>query len=238
MSDVIANKPISASVGDYLKAIWGVAGTGWASTNELSERLSVSPASVSSMLVRLPKMGFADYEPYHGASLTERGRGEALRLVRRHRLIETFLLEHLGYPLTDLHDEAEMLEHVVSDEFTERLAQLLGHPRRDPHGDPIPASDGTIEEQEDEPLSESDPGSRVRVSRVEHKDKNALAYLKERGLLPGKLLKVREVRPLDGVVTVENEEGTPHALGNPLAGSIFVAGTPESDRQSGQSKPA
>lgn len=130
MSDLAADKPLSTSVGDYLKVIWSVAGTGLASTNELSECLSVSPASVSSMLVRLPEMRLADYKPYHGASLTERGRREALRLVRRHRLIETFLLKHLGYPPRDLHEEADRLEHAVSDEFTERLARLLGGDKR------------------------------------------------------------------------------------------------------------
>jgi DtxR family Mn-dependent transcriptional regulator len=222
MSDRVANKPISTSVGDYLKAIWSVAGTGSASTNALSERLSVSPASVSSMLVRLREMGFVDYEPYYGASLTESGRREVLRLVRRHRLIETFLLEHLGYPLTDLHEEAERLEHAVSDEFTERLARLLGHPKHDPHGDPIPAADGTLEEEEERPLSESEPGSRVRVSRVEDRDNSALSYLADRGLIPGKLLLIKEVRALDGVVTVEDEEGASHALGHSLASSIFA----------------
>jgi DtxR family Mn-dependent transcriptional regulator len=222
MPDPVADKPISTSVGDYLKAIWSVGGTGWASTNELSKRLSVSPASVSSMLARLPKMGFADYEPYHGASLTEHGRREALRLVRRHRLIETFLLEQLGYPLTDLHDEAERLEHAVSDEFTERLAGLLGYPEHDPHGDPIPAPDGTIEQETERSLNESEPGSRVRISRVENRDKLALAYLADRGLVPGELVRVKEVRTLDGVVTIEDQEGVSHALGNSLAGSIFV----------------
>ena len=93
---------------------------------------------------------------------------------------------------------------------------------RDPHGDPIPAPDGTVEEEEDKPLSESDPGSRVRVSQVEHRDASALAYLAERGLVPGKPLRIKEVRALDGVVTVEDEERTPHALGPALAGSIFV----------------
>jgi DtxR family Mn-dependent transcriptional regulator len=222
MSDLVANEPISTSVGDYLKAIWSVAGTGSASTNALSERLSVAPASVSSMLVRLREMGFADYEPYYGASLTESGRREVLRLVRRHRLIETFLLEHLGYSLTDLHEEAERLEHAVSDEFTERLAQLLGHPKHDPHGDPIPAADGTLEEEEERPLSESEPGSRVRVSRVEDRDNSALSYLADRGLIPGKPLLIKEVRALDGVVSVEDEEGNTHTLGHPLASSIFA----------------
>jgi DtxR family Mn-dependent transcriptional regulator len=222
MSDLVANKPISTSVGDYLKAIWSVAGTGSASTNALSERLSVAPASVSSMLVRLREMGFADYEPYHGASLTERGRREALRLVRRHRLIETFLLEQLGYPLTDLHEEAERLEHAVSDEFTERLARLLGHPKRDPHGDPIPAADGSLEPDPSFPLGDATAGQRVRISKVNDENDSMLGYLGERELVPGRLLDVREVRALDGVVTVEDEDGALHALGEPLARSVFV----------------
>ena len=222
MSDLVSNKPISTSVGDYLKAIWSLAGRGSASTNALSERLSVAPASVSSMLVRLREMGFVFYEPYYGASLTESGSREALRLVRRHRLIETFLLEHLGYPLTDLHEEAEALEHAVSDEFTERLACFLGHPKHDPHGDRIPAADGTLEEQEDKPLSESEPGSRVCISRVEHRNPSALAYLADRGLVPGKPLRVREVCALDGVVEVEDEKGNSHELGPTLAASVFV----------------
>ncbi len=220
-------------MGDYLKAIWNVAGSGSASTNELSEHLSVAPGSVTRMLGRLREMGLADYEPYHGASLTELGRREALRLVRRHRLIETFLLEHLGYPLTDLHEEAERLEHVVSDGFTERLAQLLGHPERDPHGDPIPAADGTLEEQKERPLSESEPGSRVRISRVEDRDNSALSYLADRRLVPGRPLRIKEVRALDGVVTVEDEEGAPHAIGHSLASSIFATSIAEGTLQPG-----
>lgn len=222
MSNLAADKPISASVGDYLKTIWSVAGTGPASTKELSERLSVAPASVSNMLLRLQKLGFADYEPYHGASLTELGHGEALRLVRRHRLIETFLLNQLGYPLTDLHEEAESLEHAVSDEFTERLAELLDHPKRDPHGDPIPTAEGVLEEETDKPLSESGPTSYVRISRVKHRDTAVLARVSDLGLVPGKELLVRESRELDGVVIVEDEEGASHILGQLLAESIFA----------------
>lgn len=224
MSDLAANKPISASVGDYLKAIWDVAGDGTASTKALSERLLVAPASVSNMLLRLQKQGFADYEPYYGASLTEDGHSEALRLVRRHRLIETFLLDRLGYPLTELHEEAESLEHAVSDAFTERLAEVLGHPGRDPHGDPIPTAEGLLEEESDEPLSESEPASRVRVSRVKHRDTAVLARVSDLGLVPGKELLVRESRELDGVVVVEDEEGASHVLGQPLAEAILVTG--------------
>ena len=111
----------STSVGDYVKAIWGIAGSDVATTKDVADRLSIAPASVTNMFTRLREMGLVEYERYHGASLTEAGCIEALRLVRRHRLIETFLMEHLGYSWDDIHDEAERLEHAVSDEFTERL---------------------------------------------------------------------------------------------------------------------
>ena len=145
MNGPAATRAPSASVGDYLKAIWQVAGAGAASTKEIAARLSIAPASVTNMFGRLQEMGLVEYERYHGASLTEEGRAEALRLVRRHRLIETFLLDQLGYSWEEVHEEAEKLEHAVSDRFTERLADLLGHPDHDPHGDPIPAVDGTLE---------------------------------------------------------------------------------------------
>ena len=222
MSDLVSNKPISTSVGDYLKAIWSVAGTGSASTNALSERLSVAPASVSNMFVRLQEMGLARHERYHGASLTDSGRVEALRLVRRHRLIETFLLEHLGYHWQEVHDEAERLEHAVSDGFTERLAEFLGHPQHDPHGDPIPTADGTLVPEDSFPLAEAASGTRVRISRVRDDDAPMLDYLEDRGLVPGRPLSVLEVRALDGVVTIEDERGKTHALGEPLARSVFV----------------
>ena len=224
MSDLVSNKPISTSVGDYLKAIWSVAGTGSASTNALSERLSVAPASVSNMFVRLQEMGLARHERYHGASLTDSGRVEALRLVRRHRLIETFLLEHLGYHWQEVHDEAERLEHAVSDGFTERLAEFLGHPQHDPHGDPIPAADGTLAAEDSFPLAEAAAGTRVRISKVRDDDAPMLDYLEDHGLVPGRPLSVLEVRALDGVITVEDERGKTHSLGEPLARSVFVRG--------------
>ena len=222
MPDLVSNKPISTAVGDYLKAIWSVAGTGSASTNALSDRLSVAPASVSSMLVRLRQMGFVDYEPYYGASLTEGGSREALRLVRRHRLVETFLLQHLGYSWQEVHDEAESLEHAVSDGFTERLAEFLGHPQHDPHGDPIPAADGTLAAEDSFLLAEAGAGTRVRISKVRDDDAPILDHLADHGLVPGRLLSVLEVRGLDGVVTVEDDRGKTHALGEPLARSVFV----------------
>lgn len=221
MSNYVANSPLSSSVGDYLKAIWEVAGASAASTNDIAVRLSVASASVTNMFGRLHEMGLVEYERYHGASLSEEGLAEALRLVRRHRLIEAFLREHLGYPWDEeVHEEAERLEHAVSDGFTERLAEFLGNPDRDPHGAPIPAADGALPPEDSRPLSEARAGERVVVSRVENRE--ALSYLGERGLIPGRSLEVREVRSIDGVVTVEDEDGKYHALGESLACSIFV----------------
>jgi DtxR family Mn-dependent transcriptional regulator len=222
MSDPAAIRAPSVSVGDYVKAIWEVAGTGAASTKEVAERLSIAPPSVTNMFVRLQEMGFVEYERYRGASLTRRGHEEALRLVRRHRLIETFLLEHLGYSWEEVHEEAERLEHAVSDGFTERLAEFLDHPDHDPHGGPIPTADGSLAPDDSFPLSEAVVGQRVRIFEVSDENSPMLDYLGERDLTPGRLLCVREVRALDGVVTVEDESGESHALGESLARSIFV----------------
>jgi DtxR family Mn-dependent transcriptional regulator len=167
-------------------------------------------------------MDLAKYERYRGATLTDAGYAEALRLVRRHRLIEAFLLEHLGYSWAEVHEEAERLEHVVSDEFTQRLAEFMDHPAHDPHGAPIPAADGSFEPDDSRPLEATEAGERVCISRVNNRDVAILTYLGERELVPGSLLEVKEVRALDGVVTVEHEDGTTYSLGQALAGSIFV----------------
>ena len=222
----ISERP-SSSVGDYLKAILELSREGAASTKDVADRLSVSAASVSNMFVRLQEMGLADYERYRGASLTQAGRVEALRLLRRHRLIETFLLRSLGYSWEDVHAEAERLEHSVSDGFTERLAEFLAHPTHDPHGDPIPKADGSLEPDDSFPLSVAAAGQLVRIYRVGDEEAAKLAYLEEHGLMPGRLLKVKEVRAVDGVVTVEDAEGETRILGEPLAGSVFVRSASE-----------
>jgi len=215
-------KSPSSSVGDYLKAIWELSEEGAASTKDVADRLSISSASVTNMFVRLREMGLAEYERYRGATLTEAGRLEALRLLRRHRLIETFLLECLGYSWEEVHEEAESLEHAVSDGFTDRLAEFLGHPEHDPHGDPIPAKDGTLEPDDSFPLATAATGQRVRIYRVGDEEPAKLAYLEEHGLMPGSLLEVREVRAPDGVVIVEDEDGETLTLGVPLASSVNV----------------
>ncbi len=228
MNSPTTSKRPSSSVGDYLKAIWELSGEGTASTTDVADRLSISSASVSNMFVRLQEMGLAEYERYRGASLSEAGRVEALRLLRRHRLIETFLLRCLGYSWEDVHEEAESLEHSVSDGFTERLAEFLAHPAHDPHGDPIPAADGSLEPDDSFPLSAAAAGQRVRIYRVGEREAAKLAYLEEYGLKPGRVLEVKEVRTVDGVVTVADEEGETRILGGPLAGSIFVRSVPDS----------
>ena len=222
MRGLETDSPLSSSVGDYLKAVWELSGSEHVSTTDIAERLSVAPGSVTRALGRLREKGLVEYERYRGASLTPTGRREALRLLRRHRLIETFLLEQLGYSWQEVHDEAERLEHTVSDKFTERLAQLLGHPDRDPHGAPIPKADGALAQEDSRPLSDAMVGDRVRILRVGHEDVPTLTYLGERGLVPGRLLEVVEVRALDGVVTVEDEDGVPHVLGEALAASVLV----------------
>lgn len=213
-----------------MKAIWELAGDGSASTKEVAGRLSVSSASVTGMFGRLQEMELVRYERYRGASLTDAGLAEALRLVRRHRLIETFLMEHLGYLWQEVHEEAERLEHAVSDEFTERLAELLGHPARDPHGDPIPAADGTLVLESSKPLSEAQVGRRVRIVKVDNESTSVLNHLGERGLVPGRTVSVKEVRSVDGVVTVEDELGEEHPLGESLACAIFVEDAPREDQ--------
>ena len=150
-----------------------------------------------------------------------------MRLLRRHRLIETFLLRSLGYSWEDVHAEAERLEHSVSDGFTERLAEFLAHPTHDPHGDPIPAADGSLEPDDSFPLSVAAAGQRVRIYRVGDEEAAKLAYLEEHGLMPGRLLKVKDLRAVDGVVTVEDAEGETRILGEPLAGSVFVRSASE-----------
>jgi DtxR family Mn-dependent transcriptional regulator len=209
-------------MGDYLKAIWEIAGSEAASTKDVAGRLSISAASVTNMFGRLQELGLVQYERYRGASLTGRGLAEALRLVRRHRLIETFLTEYLAYSWQDVHEEAERLEHTVSDKFTERLSELLGHPDRDPHGGPIPAADGTLAPEKFSPLSEAEAGQWVRIVKVSDDNVSVLSYLGERSLVPGRILAVKEVRALDGVVTVEDEGGEEHPLGERLAWEIFV----------------
>src|SRR3954465_10444974 len=153
---------VSSAVQDYAKAIYSLeqrCESGAVSTNALAERLGVSAASAASMVKKLDGLGLVEHVPYRGVALTERGAKVALEVLRHHRLLERYLAEELGVPWDRVHDEAEVLEHVLSEELEELIAAKLGHPTRDPHGDPIPTLDGRIEESPTEALHDLEPGS-------------------------------------------------------------------------------
>jgi len=179
---------VSTSVGDYLKAVWSLGREGPVTTGGLAARLGVAPASVSGMVVRLHRLGLLEHVPYHGVSLTAEGRRQALRLVRRHRLLETFLVERLGYSWDEVHAEAEVLEHAVSDRFIARLGRLLGEPTHDPHGDPVPTAAGEIPPTPEQPLSAAADRTLFRIHRLHTQDPDALARLDRIGLRPGVLV--------------------------------------------------
>jgi Mn-dependent transcriptional regulator len=194
---------VSHAVGDYLKAIWSLSREGRASTNAIAEQLGYTPASVSGMLVRLGELGLVQHVRYRGATLTEAGEREALRLLRRHRLVETFMMRSLGYGWDEVHEEAEALEHVVSDRFAERLALLLGNPSHDPHGDPIPRLDGSLPDTPDEPLLELPEGATLRVARLRSQDPRVLTELAAFGVTPGAMLHIVTTRSEDAEMHVD-----------------------------------
>ncbi|RAX45545.1 metal-dependent transcriptional regulator [Arthrobacter sp. AQ5-06] len=169
----------SSSIEDYVKVIYGF--TEWQdkpiTSSQLAQRLGVANSSVSEMVRKLKDQGLVDHKPYSAITLTDSGVRLALSMVRRHRLIETYLVQELGYSWDEVHDEAELLEHAVSDTFIERMAAKLGNPQRDPHGDPIPAADGTVLLPEAHLLGELDPGHTGRITRISDENPDLLRYL-------------------------------------------------------------
>ena len=199
-------EPLTRSAEDYLKAIYHLTsgrGTGSvAATTDLAQTLDLSPASVSGMLRRLAEQGYVEHEPYRGVQLTGEGRRVALRMLRRHRLLEAYLVAHLGYTWDTVHEEAERLEHAVSDELVERMATALGDPAVDPHGDPIPAADGSLTELATTPLCEFGTGMHAEVRRVATSDAERLRYLSAVGLTPGAHVTVLGCQPFNGPITL------------------------------------
>ncbi len=194
---------LSRSVEDYLKAIYAlVERDGHAATTEIAARLDLAPASVTAMVKRLAESGMLDHEPYRGVRLTEQGERAALAVMRRHRILELYLISKLGYDWSNVHEEAERLEHAVSDELVERMAFALGQPRYDPHGAPIPTREGEIERPDYVPLSDVVPGTRVAVRQVDDDDAERLRYLKSIGLVPMTELLVVGKQPFAGPITV------------------------------------
>ncbi|MBA2504798.1 MAG: metal-dependent transcriptional regulator [Thermoleophilaceae bacterium] len=208
----------SQAVQDYAKAIYSLsAREGSAvSTSELAERLGVSAASASAMVKRLDSLGLVEHERYHGVRLTDAGEKVALEVLRHHRLLELYLAEALGMPWDRVHAEAEVLEHVISEELEELIAAKLGNPSIDPHGDPIPSRELKIEEGDTLALQSLEPGTRGRFVRVSDSDPEMLRYLSERGISPGERFEVMEKQPFEGPVSVRFGKRE-HVLGGKLA---------------------
>lgn len=221
-----ASQPLSGPVEDYLKAIYDLErGAQPATTNEIAERLAISPASVSGMVRRLADQGLITHEPYRGVRLTEDGRRAALRTLRRHRILECYLTEVLGYPWDRVHDEAEQLEHAASEELIERMASALGDPSHDPHGAPIPSREGEVDETMLRTLADAAVGEQMRVRQVMDKDAERLRYLAELGIRPGALVRILERAPFDGPITLgvgRTGSGVTRVIGPALAEQVFV----------------
>jgi DtxR family Mn-dependent transcriptional regulator len=182
---------LSASIEDYAKAIYVLEERhGVASTTALADRLEISPPAVSAMVKKLAALGYVTHVPYRGVRLTDEGRRVALEVLRHHRLLETYLVEELGVPWDRVHAEAEVLEHVLSEGLEERIAAKLGEPTHDPHGDPIPALDGTVVEPETVGLDALGAGDRGRFVRVSDSDPKLLRELADLGIRPGDELEV------------------------------------------------
>lgn len=213
----------SEAIEDYAKAIYALETrtSSPVATTKLAERLGVTPGSVSAMLKKLDERGLVVLEPYKGVRLTERGRAVALEVLRHHRLLELYLATELGVPWDRVHAEAEILEHVLSEELEERMAAKLGHPEHDPHGDPIPTRDLELREDATLRLDELPPGARGRFVRVSDSDPEMLRYLTAQSIAIGATFDVVEHQPFDGPIVVRFDEAQ-HALGRTLARAMRV----------------
>ncbi|MDA0180729.1 metal-dependent transcriptional regulator [Solirubrobacter phytolaccae] len=212
----------TTAVQDYAKAIYALEERcGTVTTTALAERLGVTPASASAMVRRLVEQDLVTHEPYKGVRLTECGRRLALEMIRHHRLLETYLAVSLGMPWDRVHAEAEVLEHVISEELEARIAAKLGHPTHDPHGDPIPTADLTLPSDDTRELATLEPGDQGTLARVADADPEMLRYLSARGIAPGAELEVVDKQPFGGPLFVVIGEET-HALGGRLAASMRV----------------
>ncbi len=214
---------VTSAVEDYAKAIYALEtrGDGAVSTNALAARLGVTAASASNMVKKLATLDLVTHEPYRGVQLTDSGRRVALEVLRHHRLLELYLSETLGLPWDRVHDEAEVLEHVLSEELEELIAQKLGNPTHDPHGDPIPTRDGRIEETPTRALQTLEAGERGHFVRISDSDPEMLRYLSERGIAPPCELEVVDKQPFDGPLFARVGDEV-HVLGGALARAMRV----------------
>ena len=214
---------LSQSVEDYLKIIYVLQSEGEvATTTNIAKAMDVSSASVTNMLKRLAKMNLLKHKSYKGAKLTATGKKIALEILRHHRLLELYLKEIMGYSWDEVHDEAEKLEHHISEQFEDRIAELLNHPTHDPHGDPIPSKDGVMPEMAQLSIAEAEEETSYIVGRVKDQDPELLRYLEQIGLLPGVKLEVLEKAPFSGPVKVKLEKENEQVLGHAVANEVYL----------------
>jgi DtxR family Mn-dependent transcriptional regulator len=217
----------SAAMEDYLKAIFLLGDEGEAVTTvALAGRLGVAAPSVTHMVKRLHEMGLVLHSPYRGIELTPAGRAVAVEVIRHHRLLELYLVEFLDVPWEKVHEEAERLEHVLSEDLESRIAEKLGQPRVDPHGHPIPSEAGMLPVETTCTLWDALPGTRAVVARVSDRDPGLLSHLLDLGLVPNATVEILDVSPYSGTQTVRVNAAT-HVLGADLAKRIRVDVTPE-----------
>ena len=214
---------LTDAIQDYVKEIYKLESAGSrVTTSALAAGLGVSPPSATAMLKKLSSLGLVKHERYRGARLTRKGEKVALEVIRHHRLLEQYLSQTLGLPIDALHDEADRLEHALSEELEAHIDRSLGYPTHDPHGDPIPGPDLKLVVSQAMPLSALEPGSKATVSRVPDGDGELLRYLSELKLTPGSRIEVREAAPFEGPLTVR-VGGADHAISRELAARIAVS---------------
>ena len=212
---------LSPSVEDYLKTIYKLQSDEAVSTSAIAEAMDVSSASVTNMAQRLADRQLVEYKSYQGVRLTDAGKKIALEIIRHHRLLELYLKEMMGYSWEQLHEEAEHLEHHISEEFEQKIDELLDYPTHDPHGHPIPSPDGILDEPAADPLAEIEPERTVVVQYLSDQDPDLLHYLEDLGLMPQTELTVTAKDPFDGPLTIELD-GEEQTLGHRVASSVFV----------------
>ena len=214
---------LSDAIQDYLKEIYKLQSEGTKpTTTAIARRLGVAPSSVTSMLKKLAALGLAEHSPYRGVELSDDGTKIALEVIRHHRLLEQYLAETLGLPIDAVHEEADRLEHVISEELEARIDEQLGYPTHDPHGDPIPDAGLRIETRRLRSLAALAPGEKATVERVPDGDSDLLRYLAGLRLVPGGRVTMRRSEPFDGPLTVD-VDGTEHAISRELALQIGIA---------------
>jgi len=221
----------SKALEDYLKIIYKLEGRTpedkGVQTSAIAERLGISQASVSNMLKKLAEQNYIKYAPYYGVSLTEPGLKIALNMIRKHRILEQYLVERLGYSWDEVDEEAEVLEHSISNKLADRMWEDLGQPTHDPHGSPIPSAEGVVEVQDLVPLTDIELDKLVEVKRIKNRSPEELRYLASIGLTTGVKIIIKNMAPLNGPLLVEVDLQALHAIDYRLALALMVSNTDE-----------